>query len=65
MAADDTAAFLREWQTGVLLLLGSVFGGVALLTSLGAPNSGFVGLARLLVGSVLTFLVLSYLLYGR
>jgi len=65
MAENDVVAFLEEWQTGVLFVLGSalvgvVFGGIA-----GSTWSGSAGVLGFAAGAAVAFLLFSYLSYGR
>jgi len=66
MSEKNIVAFIEEWQTGFFLLLGSIFGGIITLVAVGqvAPASPAIGLTAFVGGTVLTFAVVSLLLYG-
>jgi hypothetical protein len=61
----STADFIEEWQTGAELVLASALGGGLVAVFFGMRQQAFLALGGLLIGGVLTFAVLSYLLYGR
>jgi hypothetical protein len=62
--AETTVELIEEWQTGAFFVVVSVFVGVVVAASLGRFGPLY-GVAGLLGGCLLTFLTLSYLLYGR
>ncbi|WP_435333586.1 hypothetical protein [Haloarchaeobius sp. TZWWS8] len=65
MSQKTVVDFLERWQTGFLLVVSAAFVGtvVAMLTrSFEPPYGGTLGFVA---GAVVTFLLLSYLLYGR
>ncbi|WP_373189698.1 hypothetical protein [Halolamina sp.] len=57
--------FVEEWQTGALVLFGSVFSGLVLGAVLGSWLSAAAGMAGFVAGTVLAFLAFSYVRYGR
>ncbi len=68
MSQQTVAGLIEEWQTGASLLFGSVAGGVLLVlgVSLTAVTPTPVAvLGMFLLGTISTFLLLSYLLYGQ
>jgi hypothetical protein len=62
--ADTVVELIEEWQTGALFVFVSVLVGVVAAASLGRFGPLY-GLGGLIGGCLLTFLTLSYLLYGR
>lgn len=57
--------FVEEWQTGAFFLLVSALVGIGVGTVIGSFRPGVLALAGIIIGAILTFLLLSYLLYGR
>jgi len=64
MNEQDVVGFLKEWQTGAFLVIGSTTAGFVSGSFLGSLGSGTLGLVGFIAGSVLAFLSISYLLYG-
>ena len=56
---------VEEWQTGALVLFGSVFSGFVLGAVLGRWLSAAAGMVGFVAGAVLAFLAFSYVRYGR
>lgn len=57
---------VEDWQTGFFLLLGSAVVGILGALVVGRMTDGGAGaLAGFVVGGVLAFVAISYLLYGR
>jgi hypothetical protein len=62
--SSTVVGFVERWQTGAFLLVASALAGF-LAGALGGEVGAPFALAGFAVGSVTTFLVLSYALYGR
>lgn len=63
MSEKSTVEFIEEWQTGMLLFIGSLAAGIALMLMLSSAGPygtlfGFFG------GVILAFLTFSYLFYS-
>lgn len=56
---------IEDWQTGALFILVSVLIGAVLGWFFASESSVYLGVGGFAVGSLVTFLVLSYLVYGR
>jgi hypothetical protein len=66
MSGKSTADVVEEWQAGAGLILGSALGGFVVGGFLGTRQPGsLLGVAGFFLGGVLTFLLLSYVFYGR
>jgi hypothetical protein len=62
--AETVVELIEEWQTGAFFVLASVLVGAVVATSLGRFGPLY-GVGGLIGGCLLTFVTLSYLLYGR
>jgi len=62
MSDEGIVDFVGEWQNGALLLIGSLLGGLIIGFIFGGSGSTY--LIALFGGIVITFLVLSYVLYS-
>lgn len=65
MTEQNVMGFIEEWQTGTFLIIGSALVGAVSGSLLGSIGSGNLGLVGFLVGAILAFLSISYLLYGH
>ena len=65
MSDTSRASLVEEWQTGALLVIGSVVVGVILATIGGSVSGQFGAISGFILGPILAFLAFSYLLYGR
>ncbi|WP_277542734.1 hypothetical protein [Haloarcula laminariae] len=65
MSGQSFGDFVNEWQTGALLVLASVVVGFATGSIAAVDGQYIFGVLGFAVGAVGTFLLLSYLLYGR
>jgi hypothetical protein len=65
MPEKNVVEFIEEWQMGVLFVLAAILGGVVVSTAIGLPESGLLGPVGFFTGAILTFLLFSYLRYGR
>jgi hypothetical protein len=65
MSEGSLVAFIEEWQTGAGLILASVLGGGLIAVLFAMRQQALLALGGFVIGGVLTFAVLSYLLYGR
>jgi uncharacterized membrane-anchored protein len=65
VADSDLVALIEEWQTGAFLLLTSALAGFVAASAVGRGLSSNLGLLGFVGGAGVTFLVLSYLHYGR
>jgi len=69
MSERTVVDLIEEWKTGALILIGSFIGALfALAGVVQLAGSGFstpVALAVAVGGGLLTFVGISYLLYGR
>jgi hypothetical protein len=65
MSDKTTVEFIEEWQTGALVLFGSLFSGLVVGALFGQSVSAAAGVAGFLLGAVGAFLLFSYLRYGR
>lgn len=65
MTERTTAELVEEWQTGAFLLLASAFAGFVAASALGRRLSSDLTLLAFPGAAAVTFLALSYLLYGR
>lgn len=72
MASDSGSASAESWGTGAALIVGSAVGGalvvfaMAALLGAGSPTRmAPVNAVAFVAGAVVTFVALSYLLYGR
>lgn len=65
MSEESLVAFIKEWQTGAGLILASVLGGGLVDVLFAMRQQAILALGGLVIGGMLTFAVLSYLLYGR
>jgi hypothetical protein len=62
--AETTVELIEEWQTGAFFVFASAFVGFVVAASLSRFGPWY-GVGGLLGGCLLTFVTLSYLLYGR
>jgi len=67
MAEQSGVDFIKKWQTGAFLLVLSVVVGAVLVIGFGSvlPSSPVVVLSVFLVGTIVAFVVSSYIIYGR
>ncbi|SEW11852.1 hypothetical protein [Halobacterium jilantaiense] len=65
MTERTAVDLVEEWQTGAFLLLASALAGFVAASAVGRGVASSLGLPTFAGGAVLTFLVLSYLFYGR
>ncbi|QSG04517.1 hypothetical protein [Halapricum desulfuricans] len=68
MAESAIVDFIEEYQAGVLIAVGTLTGGLLVLVAAGQIVDTLESMAALgvfVAGAVVTFLSLSYLLYGR
>ena len=65
MSDTSGVALVEEWQTGAFLLVGSVVIGVILAGIGGSVSGQIAAVGGFILGPIVGFLVLSYLLYGR
>ena len=65
MAERTTVELIEEWQTGAFLLLASALAGFVTASGVGRGLSSNLALLAFPGAAAVTFLVLSYLLYGR
>lgn len=65
MAERTIVDFIEDWQTGALFVLVSGLVGAVLAWFLTTEGSVYLGFGGFIVGLLLTFLLLSYLVYGR
>ncbi|WP_459876719.1 hypothetical protein [Halorubrum gandharaense] len=67
MAEQSTVGFLEKWQTGAFLVVSSVLGGVIALYGFGhvVPISLITGVGVFVLGTIVAFVALSFLIYGR
>ena len=65
MSDTSRASLVEEWQTGALLVIGSIVVGVILATVGGSVSGQLGAIAGFILGPILGFLAFSYLLYGR
>jgi len=68
MSERSAIDFIEEYQTGAFIVIGTIVGAVAVLVAtnqiLGSLG-GTLGLGVFVGGMIVTFVLLSYLLYGR
>lgn len=65
MAEKNVVGLIEEWQTGAVYIIGSALIGGALGLFLRSQGPDYLGLVGLLVGTILAFLLFSYLRHGR
>lgn len=65
MTEKTVVELVEDWQTGAVYIVGSVLVGSVLGYFLRSQGSDSLGLVGLLVGTILAFLLFSYLRYGR
>jgi hypothetical protein len=65
MSEGNLVEFIEEWQTVAGLILASALGGGLIAVVFGMRQQAILTLGGLVIGGMLTFAVLSYLLYGR
>jgi hypothetical protein len=65
MSDGSAAEVVDEWQTGAGLVLGSALVGGVIGGFFAMQREPALGIAGFFVGGILTFLLLSYLFYGR
>jgi len=63
--SKTTVELVEEWQTGAFLLLASALAGFVATSAAGRVSSSDFALLAFPGAAAVTFLVLSYLLYGR
>lgn len=65
MSEKSGVDLVEQWQTGAFLVLGSVAIGAILAAIGGSVGDQIVVISGFVGGSIVGFLVLSYLFYGR
>lgn len=67
MAEQSTVDFIEEWQTGAFLIVLSVVVGALSVIGINSvlPSSPVVTLGVFLVGTIVTFVGSSFIIYGR
>lgn len=67
MGQNSVVSFIERWQTGAGILLGSIVGGIfiAILTSTFIAMNAAVYFIAVVFGGLLSFVLISYFLYGH